>query len=173
MLFRSDDLGKLARFERDNFKLNRTKFDVSSLSQRIIKTFESDFAKGNKEIVFYGESKDIVADKDKLSQVMVNLISNALKFTKEIGKVEIHVKGSKDITEIIVKDNGIGISNEDLSNVFERFYKTDKSRGAGGAGIGLAIVKSIVLAHDGKIMLNSKIGQGSEFIIRLDRKSVV
>ena len=166
-----DDLGKLVHYESEGFKLNKSTFDLSQLVKRIIKTFESDFAKDNKKLIFVGDDELIFADMDKISQVVVNLISNALKFTGANGKVEIHVKSYSNKSEIIVKDNGIGIPNEDLKNIFERFYRSEKSRNrkTGGAGIGLAIVKSIVLAHEGTIKLNSESGMGSEFIISLPK----
>lgn len=168
-----DDLGKLAHYESENFKLNKSTFDITQLVKRIIKTFESDFTKENKKLVFNGDTEEIFADKDKISQVMINLIANALKFTKENGKVEISVVGNIDSTNVIIKDNGIGIPKEDLKKIFERFYRSEKSRNrkTGGAGIGLTIVKSIVLAHDGKIKLNSELGMGSEFIIILPKNS--
>lgn len=166
-----DDLGKLARYESESFVLNKTKFDISELIKRSINAFESDFIKENKEITFCGQSEEIVADKDKINQVIVNLISNALKFTKSGEKVEICVNGYRDTTEIIVKDNGVGIAEEELPNIFERFYRADKSRNrnTGGAGIGLTIVKSIILAHKGTIQIKSMLGVGSEFIIILPK----
>jgi two-component system, OmpR family, sensor histidine kinase BaeS len=166
-----EDLGKLAHYESENFNLNKSTFDISQLVKRIIKTFESDFLKENKKLIFNGDTEEIYADKDKISQVLINLISNALKFTKENGKVEISIVGNNDSTDIIIKDNGIGIPNEDANNIFERFYRSEKSRSrnTGGAGIGLAIVKSIILAHDGKIKLNSELGTGSEFILSLPK----
>lgn len=166
-----DDLGKLAHYESEDFRLNKSEFDVSSLIGSIIKTVENDFTKEGKQIVFFGGKEMVFADKDKISQVIINLISNAIKFTKTGGKVEISVEGNSGAIRIKVKDSGIGISKEDLSRVFERFYKSDKARASqtGGAGIGLAIAKSIVLAHGGKIALNSEPGKGAEFIITLPR----
>jgi len=109
----------------------------------------------------------IFADKDKIKQVFINLISNAVKFNNKNGYIEIDI--SKNAYEIIisVKDNGIGIKKEDLPFIFERLYRGDKSRHEiEGNGIGLTLVKSILLRHGASIEVKSIIGKGSEFIIR-------
>jgi len=109
----------------------------------------------------------IFADKDKIKQVFINLISNAVKFNNKNGYIEIDI--SKNAYEIIisVKDNGIGIKKEDLPYIFERLYRGDKSRHEiEGNGIGLTLVKSILLRHGASIEVKSIIGKGSEFIIR-------
>ena len=95
-----------------------------------------------------------------------------MKYTHEGGKVEVEVKGAEDITEIKIKDSGNGIPQEDLPYIFERFYRADKSRNrlTGGAGIGLTIAKAIVEAHKGKIEVQSKIDEGTEFIVSLPKK---
>lgn len=166
------DLEKLARYESENLILNKSEFDLSELIQHIIKNFESDFLNKNIEINFYGEEEVIVADRDKISQVIVNLVSNALKYTSSGGSVEVSVKGAEDITEVCVKDNGPGIPSEDLPYIFERFYRADKSRNrmTGGSGIGLTITKAIVEAHKGKIAVQSVKDEGSEFVVSLPKK---
>jgi signal transduction histidine kinase len=166
-----DDLSKLARYESKDFHLVKEDFDVSRLIKGIINNFENDFAKQNKTITFDGEKQIINADKDKINQVFVNMISNALKFTKPCGKLEINVKDYKHHTKVVFKDDGIGIAEEDLPNVFERFYRVDKSRSrhTGGAGIGLAIAKTVILAHGGDIQVKSELGAGTEFIITIPK----
>jgi len=158
-----DDLGKLSKYESEALKLNKTEFDVYELIEQVVKSVESDFIKENKEISFNGQSQVILADRDKINQVMVNLIANAKKFTSEDGKVEISISTKDDRTQIIIKDNGIGISEKDLPMLFERFYRADKSRSrrSGGAGIGLTIVKTIIDAHGGDIKISSNVGQGT------------
>ncbi|MCX7709135.1 MAG: ATP-binding protein [Clostridia bacterium] len=165
------DLEKLAKYESENLILNKTRFDISELIQHILHNFEKDFLNKEIEIKFTGEEEVISADKDKMSQVIVNLISNASKYTPSHGTVEVFVKGTEDITEISVKDTGNGIPPEDLPHIFERFYRADKSRNrlTGGAGIGLTITKSIVEAHKGKIMVQSELEKGTEFIISLPK----
>jgi two-component system sensor histidine kinase BaeS len=166
------DMEKIAKFEAENITLNKSTFDVSEVIQHILNNFETDFKNKNIQLIFNSGKETIEADKDKISQVVTNLVSNALKYTNQGGTVEISVKGSENTTEIRVKDNGNGIPSEDLPYIFERFYRADKSRNrlTGGTGLGLTIAKSIVLSHKGKIDVISELDKGSEFIILLPRK---
>ncbi len=167
------DLEKLARYESESLVLNKTSFDISELIHRIVLNFEPEFKNKDIKIAFNGESEEVFADKDKISQVVINLVSNALKYTPEGGNVEISVKGAEDITEISVKDNGPGIPEEDLPFIFERFYRADKSRNrlTGGSGIGLTIVKAITEAHKGRIEVQSRVDYGTEFILSLPKET--
>ncbi|MGG4094400.1 two-component system histidine kinase PnpS [Paenibacillus lautus] len=114
-------------------------------------------------------------DEDKLRQIFMNLLSNAISYTQEGGRVKLtalekHSHGNaEDIVEFIVKDSGIGIPKKDLPRIFERFYRVDKarSRGSGGTGLGLSIVKHLVDLHHGTIKVESELGIGSSFIIEL------
>lgn len=165
------DLEKLAKYEGENLILSKNSFDVSELIQHIIQNFQKDFLSKNIEIKFTGQEEIMYADRDKISQVMVNLLSNAFKYTPENGTVTVDVKGAEDITEIIVKDTGNGIPPEDLPYIFERFYRADKSRNrmTGGAGIGLTITRAIVEAHKGKIQVLSTLNAGTEFVISIPK----
>lgn len=165
------DLEKLAKYESENLVLNKERFDLSELVKRLMQNFERDFMNKGIEFTFSGSHESISGDKDKISQVIVNLLSNALKYTPEGGRVSVGVKGAEDITEMIVKDNGPGIPEEDIPFVFERFYRADKSRNrmTGGSGIGLTIAKAIVQAHKGKIDVVSGVGLGAEFIVSLPK----
>lgn len=167
------DLEKLARYESENLILNRTSFDLSGLILHIVKNFETDYLNKRIDIKFYGIEEVLFADRDKMSQVMVNLLSNALKYTPEGGNVEIRVRSARDNVEILIKDTGNGIPEEDLPHIFERFYRADKSRNSltGGAGIGLTITKAIVEAHRGTIEVQSKFDEGTVFIITLPRQA--
>lgn len=114
-------------------------------------------------------------DEDKLRQIFMNLLSNAINYTQEGGRVKLtareklHNGQSEDIVQFIVKDSGIGIPKKDLPRIFERFYRVDKarSRGSGGTGLGLSIVKHLVDMHHGRIHVESELGVGSSFIIEL------
>lgn len=99
-------------------------------------------------------------------------MSNAIKYSTEGGCININVRNETDIAVLIIEDQGIGISEKDLPLIFERFYRTDRSRNrkTGGAGIGLTIVKAIIQAHDGKIKVESKEGSGSRFMIALPKR---
>lgn len=167
-----DDLGRLSRFERESLVLNKTKFDISALIRRLIQNVQNDFTKEDKVIRFKAQKHEVVADIDKISQVMLNLISNALKFTKPGGVVDIGVYENSDEIEIIVKDNGIGILEKDLPHIFDRFYRADRARNSqnGGVGVGLTIVQSIIKAHNGRIIVNSIKDKRTEFIINLPKE---
>ncbi len=112
---------------------------------------------------------NIVADKDGIEQVILNIISNAIKYTESHGNINIHLL--KDGSHICfkVKDSGIGIPKEDMNRLFERFYRVEKgrSREMGGTGLGLSIAKEIVEAHNGSIEVDSVLGEGTEMTIRL------
>lgn len=165
------DLSLLAKFEGQNLMLNKTNFNITVLVASVVMNFESEFANKGVNIHYVGEAETIFADRDKTTQVLINLLSNSLKYTPPDGAVEIIVAGKEDAVEITVRDNGQGIPEEDLPHIFERFYRADKSRNrlTGGAGIGLTIVKSIIDAHHGAIQVQSKATVGSAFIISLPR----
>ncbi|MCC6261776.1 MAG: PAS domain-containing protein [Anaerolineales bacterium] len=107
--------------------------------------------------------KDIMADKNRLEQVLVNLIHNAVKFTKPGGEISLFAESVTGAMRIGVRDSGIGIPVENLNRIFERFYRVDRSRTGSGTGLGLSISKHIVEAHGGKIWAESEEGYGSVF----------
>ena len=109
-------------------------------------------------------------DKDKIKQVMVNLLQNAIKYT-ENGSVEVSIEEGERTAAVIVKDTGLGIPEKYLDRIFERFYRVDKARSksVGGTGLGLAIVKHIIEAHGSNVIVNSIVGEGSEFSFQLKK----
>ena len=157
------DIENLERAEAENAVLNLTEFDVTELARRIAHNFEPDFYKKEVKLNLTGDAAVIRADRDKISQVITNLLSNALKYTPEEGRVDIGVKSAESTVTLSVGDNGAGIPPEDLPNIFERFYRADKSRNrrTGGSGLGLSITKAIVDAHKGKIDVTSEPGKGT------------
>ena len=163
------DLENLSMVEGDNLQLELKRFDISALLKRIVVNFEIQFKNKGIRLSYFPEKHEVDADEDKLSQVFINLLSNALKYTGSGGLVCVQVSSSGGQVEVSVKDTGIGIQQEDLINIFERFYRTDKSRSrlTGGAGIGLTIAKAIVEAHYGSITVKSEPRRGSEFIVSL------
>jgi signal transduction histidine kinase len=181
------DLENLARFEGDAASLRRSRTDIRGLVAGIVRNHEPQFrGKGvslcletpwgapacGPEIADTPSSADAaLIDSDKISQAVINLLSNALKFTPQGGTVSVRVSDGTEGVRIDVADTGIGISAEDLPRVFERFYRADssRSRATGGAGIGLSIAKAIVEAHGGSIRARSEPGKGSEFSIILPR----
>ena len=167
------DLENLARYEGDSQSLRRRDLDLSPLVEGIIRNHEPQFHAKGVALRFSAEAanggKVLSADPDKLSQAVINLLSNALKFTPAGGQVEVQVASGPEGAEIRVADSGVGIGPEDLPRIFERFYRVDSSRNraTGGVGIGLSIAKAIVEAHGGAISAASQPGRGSEFRIRL------
>jgi signal transduction histidine kinase len=119
------------------------------------------------------EEKIIACDPEKIERIMLNLISNAIKFSNPGGDIFVNVSDKGEFVEILVKDNGIGIDKMHLDSIFKRFYQEDKSlsRNAEGSGIGLSLVKSFVEMHGGEIKVESEIGKGSTFTIRLPSKA--
>lgn len=165
------DLEKLAEYEGENLSLNKTKFNLGEVINNIVLNFEKEFLNKGVGLSFYDNDIAVNADKDKISQVIVNLISNALKYTGKGGKVEISLLEDDQFVKFSVKDTGIGISEADLPYVFERFYRADESRNklTGGAGIGLTITKSIVEAHKGIISVESRINEGTDFTVKIPK----
>ncbi len=165
------DLERLERAEAENAVLNPEEFDLAVLVRHIVHNFEPDFYKKGVSLSLAGDSAVLLADKDKISQVAVNLVSNALKYTPEGGRVEVVTRNAEDAAELIVRDNGNAIPPEDLPNIFERFYRADKSRNrlTGGSGLGLSIVRAIVEAHGGSIGVTSEPGAGTVFTVKLPK----
>jgi len=168
------DLESLARVENDNFKLNKTEINLLDIVKKSLSNFEVDIKKKSIILSIEGECSNVFADGDRISQVLINIISNAVKYTNEGGNINIKVSEIEGLVSLSIKDSGMGISQEDIPFVFERFYRGDKSRNkmTGGSGIGLAIVKSIVMAHEGKIELESDLGKGSCFTVKLPRQKL-
>lgn len=167
------DLEKLAEIEDDNIILNKTKFNIDKLMKDILKIFKFEFENKNISLTIKYDANEIYADKDKIKQVIVNILSNALKYNQDGGTIEISTQKIQDKTIIRINDSGIGISSEDLPYIFNRFYRVDKSRNrsTGGSGIGLSITRAIIDAHGGEIEVNSILGSGSEFVIMIPFKS--
>lgn len=163
------DLEALAKYESENIYLNKSEFDLEALIVNTVDNFKVELEAKKISLSMKLKYQIINADIDKLKQVLINLISNALKFTPKGGQINILAYREGDITKIHIIDNGIGIAKTEHTLVFERFYRIDQSRTrhTGGSGIGLAIVKSIIEAHKGTIELVSDLNMGSEFIISI------
>ena len=167
-----NDLIDISMIESGEMRMSYRYFDINTFVNNIINEFSPMAGEKNIKINFSPteEGLQVFGDKDKLRQVFGNLLQNAIKYTDE-GNVEILIENDKKFVNITIKDTGIGIPEEDLNRVFERFYRVDKarSRAVGGTGLGLAIVKHIIEAHNSKILVKSKLGEGSEFSFKLKR----
>ncbi|MFV0518203.1 MAG: sensor histidine kinase [Aminipila sp.] len=164
------EIDKIVEIEKSDDSLKKEEFDLQELLQQTALFFENEASAKNIVLRLKVEPCKIVADRDKISQVVINLLSNALKYTDE-GQVVITLKAYSDVACFSIADTGIGISDDDLPYIFEHLYRSDKSRtrDTGGAGIGLAVVQSIVHAHGGKIEVISELSKGSEFIVTLKK----
>lgn len=164
-----NQLKNLAKFDSEKNKLNLSEVSIGKLIKNIVYNNQGCALEKNINIVFNLESINTYLDKDKISQVIVNLLSNAIRYTNNGGNIYINAHKEKENIKIHFKDDGVGIPKESLNYIFERFYRVDESRSkkTGGIGVGLTIVKSIVDLHKGKIEVKSKINEGSEFIITL------
>ncbi|NLW22748.1 MAG: cell wall metabolism sensor histidine kinase WalK [Tissierellia bacterium] len=176
-----NECDRMARIVRDllqlsNLDYNKTKWDMREHSiEKLIKDacLKLDFSikEKNQELSLEIDENipNIVIDKDGIEQVILNIMSNAIKYTPNDGKISVTAKESDSNIIITVKDNGIGIPDEDKDRIFERFYRVDKgrSRELGGTGLGLSIAKQIVEAHGGDITLKSEYNKGTEVSIIL------
>jgi len=168
-----DDLLDISRIESGRMRFRKETIDLGETINAAIETIkkQSEKKKLNITIDIPPDLTKINADRDKLIQVFVNLLSNALKFTPKSGNVDIKVIEFEKYIEIFVKDNGIGIPPDKIDKIFDKFYQIDNTstRHYGGSGLGLAITKSIVDGHGGTIRVESKPGKGSVFIMTLNK----
>ena len=167
-----EDLGQLAKIEGENLVLNKSRMDLFEIVHTVSDTMKGEISKKNLSLSIEGSPVFAEADKNRFSQVVANLLSNAVKYTPEGGAIGIKVYETDRLGIVKVTDTGIGIPETELPLIFERFYRTDKSRNrkSGGAGIGLAIVKSIVNAHGGTVTVESIKEQGSCFTVSIPKE---
>ncbi|SFD60347.1 PAS/PAC sensor signal transduction histidine kinase [Lentibacillus persicus] len=171
-----EDLLKLSRLEKDDFKLVRTTVDVNSLVSEVMPIItQRAEQKGIDLKTDVADDVMLEAEAQQVKQILINLLSNAISYTPESGEVRLAISEEDNNVHIQVVDNGIGISEDAIPRIFERFYRVDKarSRNTGGTGLGLAIVKHIVDVHDGTILVDSEQGEGSVFHVYLPKSEEV
>ncbi len=168
----AQDLSEIARIETGELKMTMEPFDLRQLVHEVAESLE--LAAGAKEVRLRHRLADglpaVVGDRERIRQVLVNLVDNAIKYNNPGGHVDVAARrlGGGDV-KIEVSDDGIGLAPQDIHRVTERFYRVDKSRSRyqGGTGLGLAIVKHILAAHERKLLIESTLGQGSTFAFTL------
>ena len=164
----------LSRLDSGEMKLNYQSFDIVSMLVTIVITFEQEIERKNIEILGLDSisSKTVYADRDLLYQVVYNLIENAVKFTNEKGYIEFNITDNSEQVNFSVKNSGQGIKKSEIGLVFDRFYKTDKSRSKDkkGLGLGLYLVRSIIRMHGGDISAKSEYGEYCEFDFYIPKK---
>jgi two-component system, OmpR family, phosphate regulon sensor histidine kinase PhoR len=169
-----EDLDTVTRLESGQLTMDLVKFDIVELAKDVAESNERNASikkiqiiikkKNDRPVMVYG-------DKDRIRQVLTNLMVNSIKYGKQEGRTEIRFYDMEENILVEVSDNGIGIAEEHLPRLFERFYRVDKSRSrdSGGSGLGLAIVKHIIEAHEQTINVRSSEGEGSTFSFTLEK----
>ena len=168
------DLLTLSRYDSKKIKKEETEFDLGDLVKKCQEKlkFEIEKKKHNMECFVTASVPPVQADKYGIERVVLNILSNAIKYTPENGTIKVYVGFVYNDAYIKVIDNGIGIPQEDLGRIFERFYRVDKARTRemGGTGLGLSIAKEILDQNKGSIDIKSEAGKGTEVVIRLPAK---
>lgn len=169
----TEDLLSLNEFDTKSLLLDYTTFDIHEVIKNTVDSFEGTCAqkKISIELVLSSKVSNVNADKRKIQQVLYNLVDNAIKFSPNDSEITIETRDKSGKVFVSVKDNGIGIPKKSITKIWERFYKTDLSRGKDkkGTGLGLAIVKEIIQAHNENINVVSTEGVGTEFIFSLSK----
>jgi two-component system phosphate regulon sensor histidine kinase PhoR len=165
------DLSEIAKLDRLDFELDRKPTDIESLIQECVAILAKDWKDSGLDLQIDVEPATLMLDPNKMSQVFINIIKNAISYTDE-GSITIHGHHEQGRYKLDITDTGIGIEEDDYDKIFKRFYRVDKarSRETGGSGLGLSISKNVVLKHGGSIHVHSIPQQGSTFTIILPDK---
>lgn len=167
----TNDLLELAKLESEGLTLLKTKINISQVIMDVTETLLVEAKEKSITVNIKGLSKGIfiMADSDRLKQIFWNVLTNAIKFTKPEGYINISVETNLQTVKVEIADTGIGIPKEELEFIFEKFHRVDKSREAisGGTGLGLSIVKKLVELHEGEITITSALGEGTKVTIVL------
>ena len=168
------DLLSLSRYDTNKNKIEKTEFDLGDLVKKCQEKLQIEIDKKHHKVenLVTASVPLVYADKSGIERVVLNILSNSIKYTKENGNIKIYVGFVYNDAYIKIIDNGIGIPEEDLNRIFERFYRVDKarSRELGGTGLGLSIAKEILNQNGGSIDIKSEVGKGTEVVIRVPTK---
>ena len=166
----SSNMLKLSKFENQEIITKKEKYKLDEQLRKAIIMLDSEINKKNIKIEMQAKPTIINEDKELLMEIWINLLNNAVKYTKENGKIEVNIEEKEDFIEVKIKDNGIGIPKEKQDRIFEKFFQVEKSHSADGGGLGLAIVKRIIELINGKIKVESEEGKGTIFIVDILKK---
>ncbi|WAA11658.1 two-component system histidine kinase PnpS [Fervidibacillus halotolerans] len=168
-----NDLLELSKIEQEGFTLQIERMNINQAIEETVRMLESSAEEKQIQILYPKQQETLIeGDFLRIKQILINLISNGITYTPKGGTVQITIDQRKEYTQLSVKDTGIGIDPKEIPRIFERFYRVDKarSRNSGGTGLGLAIVKHLVEAHSGEIQVESELGKGSTFIVKLPNR---
>lgn len=164
----------IEKAELNDLKLNLENNNIVTLTEDIVMSVIPYAEKKNLNLIFDTDEEEVMIDIDaiKIERVILNLLSNSIKFSKENGYIGVKISSLDKYVSIVVEDNGLGIAKEELTNIFERFRQVDNSltRKNEGSGIGLSIVKSLVELHGGEITVQSELNKGTRFIVKLPKE---
>ena len=168
------DLLTLSKYDSNRVTSKPTEFDLGELAKLCKEKFEIEIKKKNQEVSCFvtADVPSVYADKDGIERVILNILSNSIKYTPDGGKIDIYVGYVHNDAYVKIKDTGIGIPKNDLERIYERFYRVDKarSRQLGGTGLGLSIAKEIIEKNNGSINIKSKVDDGTEVVIQIPVK---
>ncbi|HVC86541.1 MAG TPA: HAMP domain-containing sensor histidine kinase [Gaiellaceae bacterium] len=166
-----DDLETLASAEAAGLRLERSRVDLGAVVEEAVALVRPQFETAEIELETNAEPAPVNGDEHRLMQVVRNLLINALKFTPAGGSVAVGVSCSDGVAELRVVDTGVGIVPEDVDHVFDRYWRGANGKTTSGSGIGLAVVRELVRAHDGTVAVSTEPGHGSTFTVRLPQAS--
>lgn len=175
LIYIVEDLDMISKIEMGEVQPQPETFNIVEVIQNVFDLLEMNADKKNIILMFdrkYSKAIKVYADKEKIQQVLTNLVMNSIKYGKENGTTEVSIENLvKNKIIVRIRDNGEGIEKQNISRIFERFYRVDKSgaRSEGGSGLGLSIVKHIIEHHNEKLYVESEIGKGSEFSFTLEK----
>ena len=169
------DLLTLSRYDSNKKKTRKETFDLGDLVKRCQEKLAIEIKKKGHKVTSFvtADVPPVYADKDDIERIVLNILTNSIKYTKENGEIKIYVGFVYNDAYIKIFDNGIGIPEEDLNRIFERFYRVDKarSREMGGTGLGLSIAKDLLDRNGGSIDIRSEVGKGTEVVIKIPTKT--
>lgn len=170
LLYLSTNILKLAKLENQERIMNKTKFNIAEQIRRTISVLEPKWKEKNIKFNVSLKEQEFWGEKDLMYQVWMNIIENSIKFSKQDGQIDVKMKTNQDSIIVEIKDYGIGMEEEEVKKIFDRFYQIDKSHTKPGAGLGMTIAKRIVELSGGKIEVTSKLNESTTFIVTLPIK---
>ncbi|MFC6101651.1 sensor histidine kinase [Olivibacter domesticus] len=164
------DLFDISRIEGGKLHFDIEVFELKELLIDVIETFHHNITTHSIVLEDQSRNTSIEADKQRIEQVLINLISNAIKYSPKANKVFVKLEDSEEVLSIKILDKGMGLTVDQQRQIFTRFYRAENKSGISGLGLGLYLTKEIIDRHSGSIAVNSTFGKGSEFIVTLPKR---